>query len=82
MMTTLALAASNAVTWPYYRFYRQNTLLPILAITRSVRDMDDPGRIAQKFRHWQDRKLNEFQFVQVSVSWSPKGFVELNFIWD
>lgn len=75
-MTVLGLEAAmfmawpiiaNSVTLPYYRFYRQNTLLPILALARRVRDGDDDHSISERLRHWQDRKLDEFKFVATAV---------------
>lgn len=58
---------ASSVTLPYYRFYRQNTLLPILAIARSVRNQDDDESISGHLRHWQDRKLDEFKFIAAAV---------------
>lgn len=58
---------ANSVTLPYYRFYRQNTLLPILAIARSVKDEDNREEILEHLRHWQDRKLAEFKFIAAAV---------------
>ncbi|KAK0636778.1 hypothetical protein B0T17DRAFT_485085 [Bombardia bombarda] len=57
---------SSLITLPYYRFYRQNTLLPILAIMRSVRERESDDVLFQRTRYWRERKLREFQFVQVA----------------
>jgi hypothetical protein len=58
---------ASSVTLPYYRFYRQNTLLPILAIARSVRNQDNDESISSHLQHWQERKLNEFKFIAAAV---------------
>lgn len=55
------------VTLPYYRFYRQNTLLPILRLARSVEDKDPADMIYQRLHQWQTRKMDEYRFVQLSV---------------
>lgn len=65
----LKFAAANAITIPYYRFFRKNTLLPILTIARSLQSgLFDREEIYTRTRHWRQRKLNEFQFVQLAVS--------------
>ena len=61
---------SNWITLPYYRFYRQNTLLPVLSIARSLKEKDNPRNVSERLAHWRDRKLNELQFTQVAVSLS------------
>lgn len=58
---------ANSVTLPYYRFYRQNTLLPILALARRVGHGDNDYSISERLRHWQGRKLDEFKFVATAV---------------
>lgn len=58
---------ANLITLPYYRFYRQNTLLPILALARRVGSKDNDQSISDRLRHWQDRKLDEFKFVAAAV---------------
>ncbi|KAK1763960.1 hypothetical protein QBC33DRAFT_548426 [Phialemonium atrogriseum] len=59
---------SNWITLPYYRFYRQNTLLPILSIARSLKEKDNPRNVSERLAHWRDRKLNELQFTQVAAT--------------
>lgn len=58
---------ANFITLPYYRFYRQNTLLPILAIARSLKEKDDPKHVSERLVHWRGRKLHELEFTQVAV---------------
>lgn len=58
------------ITSPYYRFYRQNTLLPILRLARSVEDKDPADMIYQRLHQWQTRKLDEYRFVQLSVCYA------------
>ncbi|KAL1872364.1 hypothetical protein Daus18300_004334 [Diaporthe australafricana] len=65
---TSVLAISNAITLPYYRFYRQNTLLPIIRLAKSVEDEDAADCVSQRLRQWQTRKLDEYRFVQLSGS--------------
>lgn len=55
------------MTLPYYRFYRQNTLLPIVRLAQSVRDRDSADSISKRLHQWQTRKLDEYRFVQLSV---------------
>lgn len=55
------------MTFPYYRFYRQNTLLPILRLAKSVEERDAVDLISQRLHQWQTRKLDEYRFVQLSV---------------
>lgn len=57
----------NLVTLPYYRFFRQNTLLPILAIANSARLRKNDIELAAMLSSWRDRKLHELYFVQVAV---------------
>ncbi|KAI8944661.1 hypothetical protein F4801DRAFT_594789 [Xylaria longipes] len=56
----------NIITSPYYRFFNQNTLVPI----KSVEKLISMGRSKEEVHHilanWQDRKLFELQFVQVA----------------
>ena len=66
-MRKAILAVSNVITFPYYRFYRQNTLLPIVRLAKSVEDGDTADSISQRLRQWQTRKLDEYRFVQLSV---------------
>lgn len=56
----------NLVTLPYYRFFRQNTLLPILAIANSARLRKNDIELAAMLSSWRDRKLHELYFVQVA----------------
>lgn len=66
-MRTAILAISNVITLPYYRFYRQNTLLPIIRLAKSVEDKDPADSISRRLHQWQTRKLDEYRFVQLSV---------------
>lgn len=61
------------ITLPYYRFYRQNTLLPILRLAKSVEDKDPADMIYQRLHQWQTRKLDEYRFVQLSVCHAPSS---------
>lgn len=63
----IARAATAILTLPYYRFYQQNTLLPILSIAKTVQDEESDEEISAELRRWRDRKLSEFQLVQVAV---------------
>ncbi|TDZ14100.1 hypothetical protein Cob_v012989 [Colletotrichum orbiculare MAFF 240422] len=54
------------LTLPYYRFYQQNTLLPILSIAKNVEDGEGDEEISAELQRWRDRKLSEFQLVQVA----------------
>lgn len=51
----------------YHRAYGQNTSVPIRSITSSVQNAESAEIIAEKLKRWRDRKLHEFQFVQVAV---------------
>lgn len=64
------------MTFPYYRFYRQNTLLPIVRLAESVRDRDSADSISQRLHQWQTRKLDEYRFVQLSVCGPGKNVSE------
>jgi len=55
-------------TLPYYRFFRQNTLFPILHIVKRVRRGDSEAEMVKIITHWRERKLYELQFIQVAVS--------------
>lgn len=71
-------ALANGITLPYYRFYRQNTLIPIQAIAKSVENGESTEMIVDRLNRWRDRKLHEFQFVQVAV-WCfvfPRGQIQ------
>lgn len=67
LVGTVTRIFSNGITLPYYRFYRQNTLLPILSIARSVKNMDGHEDVSAHLAHWRDRKLDEFRFVQAAI---------------
>jgi len=76
VIRVLAVAISSLVTFPYYRFYRQNTLFPILAIAEGVRRGEEGADLAKHLLHWKSRKLDELRFVQVAVRIvSITGFV-------
>lgn len=63
----IAQIATNILTLPYYRFYQQNTLLPILSIAKTVENEETDQEISAELQRWRDRKLSEFQLVQVAV---------------
>lgn len=71
---------ANLVTLPYYRFYRQNTLLPILAIKRSVEARESDEVIFERLRNWQDRKLAEYKFIAAAVM-APFLFAGFPRVW-
>lgn len=57
----------HTITLPYYRFFRENTLRPILSNAESVETgLEDEG-IRQMLASWRERKLYELYFVQVAV---------------
>lgn len=60
-------AIMNLITLPYYRFFRQNTLLPILAIANAAKPPKSDARLAMMLSSWRDRKLHELYFIQVAV---------------
>lgn len=64
----MATWLANVVTFPYYRSYRENTLIPILSIIRSVKENENEDKISEQFHHWQETKIHEFQLVAVGVS--------------
>ncbi|KAI1647212.1 uncharacterized protein F4817DRAFT_365356 [Daldinia loculata] len=61
-------AAMGLFTLPYYRTFRQNTLLPILAIVNSANLRKDESEIAAMLSRWRDRKMQELYFVQVAAT--------------
>ncbi|KAK0372407.1 hypothetical protein CLIM01_10244 [Colletotrichum limetticola] len=68
LSSKIAHIATDILTLPYNRFYQQNTLLPILAIAKAVEDRESDEEISAQLKRWRDRKLSEFQLVQVAVS--------------
>ncbi|KAI0193563.1 hypothetical protein EV127DRAFT_360783 [Xylaria flabelliformis] len=56
----------NIITLPYYRFFHQNTLLPIRSVEKSIRMIRSKEEVHRTLTNWQDRKLFELQFVQVA----------------
>jgi hypothetical protein len=64
-------AVINLGTLPYYRFFRQNTLLPILNIVNCVRRGENDAEMTKVIAHWRERKLYELQFIQIAVSFIP-----------
>lgn len=57
----------HTITLPYYRFFRENALRPILSIAESVETgLEDEG-IRQILASWRERKLYELYFVQIAV---------------
>ena len=66
--TFLKSAIVNLGTLPYYRFFRQNTLLPILHIVRCVQRGDSNVELVNLLMYWRERKLYELHYIQVAVS--------------
>ncbi|KAG7039349.1 GrpB domain protein [Colletotrichum scovillei] len=66
LSSKIAHIATDILTLPYNRFYQQNTLLPILAIAKAVEDRESDEEISAQLKRWRDRKLSEFQLVQVA----------------
>ncbi|KAL0933630.1 uncharacterized protein CTRU02_210429 [Colletotrichum truncatum] len=62
----IAHVATDILTLPYNRFYQQNTLRPILSIAKSVENRESDAEISAELKRWRDRKLSEFQLVQVA----------------
>ncbi|KAI0450265.1 hypothetical protein F5B21DRAFT_517560 [Xylaria acuta] len=58
----------NLVTLPYYRFFRQNTLIPIKSIIKSYEQIGETDDSHRMFAVWQDRKLVELHFVQIAAT--------------
>ncbi|KAI1447157.1 hypothetical protein F5Y02DRAFT_37456 [Annulohypoxylon stygium] len=56
----------NLLTFPYYRFFRQNTLFPILAIAKKVDSQESNAKLAAMLLSWWNRKLYELYFIQVA----------------
>ncbi|KAH7342726.1 hypothetical protein BKA65DRAFT_595791 [Rhexocercosporidium sp. MPI-PUGE-AT-0058] len=54
------------ITLPYYRFFRQNTLLPVLHIAECVQRGDSDAEIVKALAHWRERKLYEQHFIQLA----------------
>ena len=67
MIRTPTVVLSNGITLPYYRFYRQNTLLPILSIAKDLENREKAEVVATRLQQWRERKLQEYQLVQVAV---------------
>ncbi|OTA61065.1 hypothetical protein K449DRAFT_395771 [Hypoxylon sp. EC38] len=83
--SSLGYVVMNLLTLPYYKFFRQNTLLPILAIANKARLQKSDVELAAMLSSWRDRKLYELYFVQVAgtlvsaaviacLSWEPRDF--------
>lgn len=72
VVSRLGRALMHAVTLPYYRFFRQNTLLPIQAIAKALDNASsDEGEIRAMLARWRARKLYELHFIQIAVSRDP-----------
>ncbi|KAI2470336.1 hypothetical protein F4781DRAFT_441928 [Annulohypoxylon bovei var. microspora] len=82
-VSSSCFAAMDLLTLSYYRFFRQNTLLPILAIANLASTQNRNAELATMLSRWQDRKLHELYFVQVAAtllsaavigcfSWEPR----------
>ncbi|KAI1270846.1 hypothetical protein F5Y07DRAFT_384966 [Xylaria sp. FL0933] len=64
----LGRTVMNLLTLPYYRFFRQNTLLPIKSIVKLYGHNGESDETQRVFAAWQDRKLIELHFVQVAAT--------------
>ncbi|KAI0973990.1 hypothetical protein F4678DRAFT_424208 [Xylaria arbuscula] len=64
----LGYTVMNLLTLPYYRFFRQNTLMPVKAIVKSYEHSSESDDTHRMFSAWQDRKLIELHFVQVAAT--------------
>ena len=71
VLSTLGFALMHAVTLPYYRFFRQNTLLPIQAIAKALSVRKDEDEIHSMLARWRARKLYELHFIQIAVRRDP-----------
>lgn len=59
-------------TLPYYRFFHQNTLSPILHIAKCAQQGHSNTDLVRIITSWRDRKLYELHFIQVAVRlWMP-----------
>lgn len=63
---------AHLVTLPYYRFFRQNTLIPIQSIARAIEEGKDDARILKILARWKERKLYELHFIQIAASSAPR----------
>lgn len=59
---------ANLITLPYYRFFRQNTLIPMQSISRAIEDGKDDLTILKVLARWKERKLYELHFIQIAAS--------------
>ena len=62
---------AHLITLPYYRFFRQNTLIPIQSIARAIENGQDDFTILKILGRWKERKLYELHFIQIAVSSGP-----------
>ncbi|KAK6865490.1 hypothetical protein PG995_002018 [Apiospora arundinis] len=67
VVSRLGFALMHAVTLPYYRFFRQNTLLPVQAIAKAINVRRDEDEIRAMLARWRARKLYELHFIQIAV---------------
>ncbi|KAI0443749.1 hypothetical protein F4803DRAFT_514068 [Xylaria telfairii] len=58
----------NLITLPYYRFFRQNTLIPIKSMIEKYEQIGESDDTNRMFAVWQDRKLIELHFVLVAAT--------------
>lgn len=58
---------AHLITLPYYRFFRQNTLIPIQSISRAIEEGKDDYTILMILARWRERKLYELHFIQIAV---------------
>ncbi|KAK6843009.1 hypothetical protein PG987_003869 [Apiospora arundinis] len=64
----LGFVLMHVVTLPYYRFFRQNTLLPIQAIAKSLNEGGiGEEEIRSMLARWRARKLYEMHFIQIAL---------------
>ena len=64
----LGFVLMHTLTLPYYRFFRQNTLLPIQAIAKAIEVRRD-DEIRSMLVRWRQRKLFELHYIQIAVRW-------------
>ncbi|KAK7940783.1 uncharacterized protein PG986_013170 [Apiospora aurea] len=67
VVSRLGFALMHGLTLPYYRFFRQNTLLPILAIAKAIDVRRDEEEIRSMVARWRARKLYELHYIQIAL---------------
>ncbi|KAK8138124.1 hypothetical protein PG984_001504 [Apiospora sp. TS-2023a] len=83
VVSRLGFVLMHTLTLPYYRFFRQNTLLPIQAIAKAINVRRDEEEIHLMLARWRERKLYELHYIQIAgtllsgavigcFSWTPR----------